>query len=223
MQTGITHLLGIISLWIISVIHHLGYGGIVLLMAIESACIPLPSEVIMPFSGYLVSKGSFTLLGTALAGALGCVLGSIPPYYVGSRGGRSLVERYGRWFLISPRELAWADKLFQRYGEIVIFVGRLLPVIRTFIALPAGIARMNKPRFYLYTFAGSFLWCYTLAWLGKIFGDRWESLHPYFHRFSLLIALLLAAGFIYYLYHHFINLKKYPSSNRLNLEKNVTD
>jgi membrane protein DedA with SNARE-associated domain len=195
-----------ISLWIISVIRRMGYWGIVLLMGIESACIPLPSEIIMPFSGYLVSTGRFTLIAAALAGALGCLLGSIPAYYVGKLGGRKLVERYGHWVLISHRDLALADKLFQKYGEIVIFVGRLLPVIRTFIAFPAGVARMNLPRFCFYTLVGSFIWCFVLTWLGKIFGENWQDLKPYFHRFSTVIALLLISGFLFYLYRHLKSL-----------------
>ena len=192
----------VLSAWIIGVIGHLGYGGIILLMGIESACVPLPSEIIMPFSGYLVTTGRFSLWGAALAGAIGCVLGSIPAYYVGKYGGRRLVERYGRWVLVSHHDLALADRIFEKYGEIVIFAARLLPVIRTFIAFPAGVARMNLTRFTLYTFIGSFVWCFVLAWLGKIFGENWLALKPYFHRFSTIIAVLLVLGFVFYVYRH---------------------
>ncbi len=202
MHEKIEFVLTAVTLWIIGVIGHWGYLGIILLMGIESACIPLPSEIIMPFSGYLVSTGQFTLIGVAFAGALGCVLGSVPAYYVGKYGGRKLVERYGKWVLISHHDLVLADRLFEKYGEIVIFAGRLLPVIRTFIAFPAGVSRMNLKRFYLYTFVGSFIWCYALAWLGKFFGQNWEDLKPYFHRFSTAIAVLLVGGFLIYLYRH---------------------
>lgn len=187
-----------VALWIISVISTLGYGGIVLLMAIESACIPLPSEIIMPFSGFLVFKGELTLWGVSLAGAVGCVVGSIPAYYLGMYGGRPLVERYGRWLLISHHDLALADRWFERHGEITIFIGRLLPAVRTFIAFPAGVARMRLDRFMLYTFVGSLLWCALLAYAGMKLGEHWKRLEIYFHEFHLvLVALGLIFAFWY--------------------------
>jgi len=128
---------------IVAVISSTGYLGIVLLMAIESACIPLPSEIIMPFSGYLVFSGRFQLFWVGVAGALGCNLGSVVAYYVGSFGGRPLVEKYGRWLLVTHHDLELADRFFARYGDGAVFIARLLPVIRTFIAFPAGVARMN--------------------------------------------------------------------------------
>ena len=158
-------LIGLLAVWIMSVISSMGYGGIVLLMAIESACIPLPSEIIMPFAGYLVFKGEMVLWIVAFMGALGCVLGSIPAYYVGKTGGRNLAEKYGRFVLISKKDLKMADDWFKNYGEIIIFIGRLLPAVRTFIALPAGIAKMNMTKFIIYTFVGSFIWCWALAYL----------------------------------------------------------
>jgi len=194
-----------LGLWIISVISTLGYGGIVLLMAIESACIPLPSEIIMPFSGYLVSQGQMTLWGVALAGAIGCVLGSIPAYYLGQFGGRPLIERYGKYVLISPRDLDMADRAFTRYGEIIIFLGRLLPVVRTFIAFPAGVARMAMGRFIAYTFVGSLIWCWVLAYVGKRLGDNWVSLKPYFHEFHTAFAVLAVIFIVWYVRRHFQN------------------
>src|SRR5437764_11057819 len=136
-----------VSAWIVGVIATTGYGGVVLLMAIESACIPLPSEVIMPFSGYLVYTGRFNLWLVALAGAVGCVVGSMVAYWVGRVGGRPLIEKYGKYVLISRRDLDLADRWFARYGEVIVFASRLLPVVRTFIAFPAGVARMNLTRF----------------------------------------------------------------------------
>src|SRR5579859_2421396 len=130
----------------------MGYGGVVLLMAIESVCIPLPSEVIMPFSGYLVYTGQFKLLLVALMGAIGCNLGSEVAYEIGYYGGRPLVQRYGSYVLLSENELNWADRFFSRFGDVTVLISRLLPVVRTFIALPAGIARMPRGRFHLYTF-----------------------------------------------------------------------
>src|SRR5512143_3500294 len=141
-----------LALFTTAVISAMGYGGVVLLMAIESACIPLPSEIIMPFAGYLVYLGQFSLHGAALAGAVGCIVGSIPAYYLGQYGGRPLIERYGRYVLISHRELDLADRLFRRWGQWVVFAGRLLPVIRTFIAFPAGVSRMPMGRLIVSTF-----------------------------------------------------------------------
>jgi membrane protein DedA with SNARE-associated domain len=177
------------------VISAMGYGGVVLLMAIESACIPLPSEIIMPFAGYLVFKGQFTLLGAGFWGAVGCVAGSIPAYYLGLYGGRPLIERYGKYVLVSRHELDLADRLFARFGQWVVLGARLLPVIRTFIAFPAGVSRMNMPRFIIYTFVGSFPWCYALAWVGQMLGERWSTdprLKAAFHRFDAAVGVALA-------------------------------
>ncbi|HQU17184.1 MAG: alkaline phosphatase [Chromatiales bacterium 21-64-14] len=188
--------------FILSTISHLGYGGIVLLMGVESACIPLPSEIILPFSGYLVYQGEMNLWLVGLAGAVGCVLGSLVAYYAGVWGGRPALEKYGRYLLISQRDLALADRWFQRHGGITIFAGRLLPVIRTFIALPAGVARMNLTRFVLYTFAGSLLWSLGLAWIGMKLGEHWDTLGGYFHRFDALIGIALLAGAGWYGVRH---------------------
>src|SRR5262249_8382603 len=152
--------------FIIAVISHGGYLGVVLLMAIESACIPLPSEIIMPFAGYLVYTGRFNLFWAATAGAIGCNLGSVIAYEIGCYGGRRLWGRYGAHVFLVKHELEMAERFFPRFGAAAVFFGRLLPVIRTFIALPAGMARMPRLRFHLYTFAGSWPWCFALAWVG---------------------------------------------------------
>lgn len=190
----IASLIEILSQFVISVISTLGYPGIVLLMAIESACIPLPSEVIMPFSGYLVYTGRFNLWAVAVAGALGCNLGSLVAYFVGYYGGRPLVEKYGRYVLLSRHDLEWADRWCARYGQAAVFFSRLLPVIRTFIALPAGVMRLEFWRFNLYTFLGSLPWCLALAYVGMKMGEHWTSLSEYFHRFDLAIGVVLLAG-----------------------------
>ena len=196
-------LIALLATWIISVISTMGYGGIVLLMAIESACIPLPSEIIMPFSGFLVFKGEMTLWGVALAGAIGCVVGSIPAYYLGMYGGRPLVEKYGKWVLISKHDLEFADRAFDKYGEIIIFIGRLLPAVRTFIAFPAGVARMNMGKFVAYTFVGSLIWCWVLAYAGMKTGEHWESLKVYFHEFHYVIAAAAIIFVVWYVWRHF--------------------
>jgi membrane protein DedA with SNARE-associated domain len=201
----LTPILEAVGRFIVSVISSSGYTGIVLLMAIESACIPLPSEVIMPFSGYLVLLGRFRLTGVAVAGALGCNVGSAIAYYVGAKGGRPLAEKYGRFVLVTKRDLDRADRWFNHYGNSTVFFARLLPVIRTFIALPAGVARMNFLRFNLYTFAGSLPWCWVLAYAGMRLGARWGILRDYFHRFDTAIALALAAALVWFVYTHIKN------------------
>ncbi len=194
-----------LSGFIISVISAGGYLGIVALMAIESACIPLPSEIIMPFSGYLVYAGRFKLLWVAVAGALGCNLGSAMAYAVGYYGGRPLVEKYGTYLLLSRHELDWADRFFARYGSITVFISRLLPVVRTFIALPAGVARMPQGRFHLYTFVGSFPWCLGLAFVGMKLGERWDTdprLKTWFHRFDAVILAVIVVGIVLFVWSH---------------------
>jgi membrane protein DedA with SNARE-associated domain len=184
------------------------YAGVVVLMAIESACIPLPSEVIMPFAGYLVYTGRFNLLWAATAGALGCNLGSVFAYEIGYFGGRPLVERYGRYLWIGGRDLDMADRFFARFGSAAVFIGRLLPVIRTFIALPAGIARMPRLRFHVYTFAGSWPWCFALAWVGMKLGEQWETdprLRQWLHRLDAIIIVLLLAGLALFVRSHWKN------------------
>jgi len=198
----IANLLKLLSGFVIWTISTSGYAGILLLMAIESACIPLPSEVIMPFSGYLVFTGRFRLLWVATVGALGCNLGSAVAYWVGAHGGRPLVEKYGSWIFLSRRELDWADRFFQRYGDITVFLSRLLPVIRTFIAFPAGVARMPLARFHAYTFLGSWPWCLGLAWLGMKAGQHWDYLGQYFHKFDAVIGAVIAIGVVWFVWTH---------------------
>jgi membrane protein DedA with SNARE-associated domain len=159
----ISQILATLVAAIIAVISQTGYIGVAVLMALESACIPLPSEVILPFAGYLASTGRFSLAGVATAGALGCNIGSTAAYLAAAQGGRPLVERWGSFLLISQDELRSVEIFFARWGAITIFIGRLLPVIRTFIAVPAGLARMPQGKFQIYTFVGSWLWCYTIS------------------------------------------------------------
>jgi len=198
----VTRTLEALASFIIFVISMMGLPGIVLLMAIESACIPLPSEVIMPFAGYLVSQGKYSLWSVGLAGAIGCVVGSVPAYYLGMYGGRPLIEKYGKYILMSRHDLDMADRWFQRHGEATVFFARLLPVIRTFIAFPAGVARMEMKRFIAYTFAGSLPWCLGLAYIGMVMGERWPVLREYFHKFDLLIGAAIVAGIVWYVRRH---------------------
>ena len=205
MIAGIISVLAQFIIWGIS---SLGYAGVALMMAIESACIPLPSEIIMPFAGYLVSTGHFTLLGVSLAGSLGCVFGSMLAYWVGYYGGRPAAEKYGKYILITHHDLNIADNFFNKYGNAAVFFSRMLPVIRTFISLPAGIARMNFPKFVIYTFLGSFPFCYILAYIGKQLGDNWDTLGVYFHKFDAVIGVLILIGVVWFVRRH-LNIKNY--------------
>jgi membrane protein DedA with SNARE-associated domain len=207
----------ILSVLIVATIARLGYAGVVLLMAIESACIPLPSEIIMPFSGYLVSRGEFNLWLVGLAGAVGCVLGSLVAYWVGMYGGRPLVEKYGRYLLISHHDLDLADRWFARFGEVIVFASRLLPAIRTFIAFPAGVARMNLKKFVIYTFAGSLPWCIGLAYVGQRLGEKWDkdpTLKTLFHRFDFVIGIIVAAAAAWWIWRHIKHLREDKEKGR---------
>ena len=207
----IARIIEILSGFIVATISALGYGGVVLLMAIESACIPLPSEIIMPFAGYLVSIGKMNLWVVGLAGAVGCVLGSLAAYWAGTYGGRPLIQKYGRYVLISRQDLDMADRWFGRYGEAIIFTSRLLPAVRTFISFPAGVARMNLKRFVLYTFAGSLPWCLGLAYVGQKLGEQWnkdETLKTLFHRFDFIIGIIGLLAVIWWVRRHLKHLKE---------------
>ena len=199
----IEHIISLLASWIVAVISAGGYLGIVALMAIESACVPLPSEIIMPFAGYLVSLGRFSLIGAATAGALGCNLGSTIAYVVAAKGGRKVIERWGAYVLIRPVELDRAEKFFARYGAVTVFVGRLLPVVRTFISFPAGLARMPMLKFQIYSFVGSWPWCFALAYVGMALGARWDSdptLRRLFHEFDAVIAAVLIVGVAWFVW-----------------------
>ncbi|HMF90476.1 MAG TPA: DedA family protein [Candidatus Angelobacter sp.] len=192
----------------IAVISAGGYLGVMALMAVESACIPLPSEIIMPFAGYLVFTGRFNLFWAATAGALGCNLGSVVAYEIGCYGGRPLVEKYGRYIWLSRHDLEMAERFFERFGSAAVFIGRLLPVIRTFIALPAGLARMPRLKFHIYTFVGSWPWCFALAWAGMKLGEKWATdprLKQVLHRMDLVIALVLVGAAFWFVRSHWKN------------------
>ncbi len=181
---------------IVTVLSMAGYAGLAGLMAAESACIPLPSEVILPFAGYLVSRGQMNLYLVATIGALGCNIGSAVAYEVGRYGGRRAVERWGRYVLLTRHDLAMADRFFHRFGSITVLVARMLPVVRTYIALPAGIAAMPRLRFQVYTFVGSWPWCFLLAYIGMLLGDSWGNapwLDQAFHYLDYAIAALALA------------------------------
>lgn len=193
---------------VINLISSLSYFGVFLAMAIESACIPLPSEIIMPFSGYLVYKGEMNIWFVGVVGALGNLAGSLLAYWIGKVGGRPLVEKYGKWVLISHHDLDIADRWFKKYGKSTVFFSRLLPVVRTFISFPAGISEMRLTTFSFYTFAGALPWSLALAWVGYKLGENWDTLGGYFHKFDLIIGILVILGIAWYVRRHIKNLKR---------------
>lgn len=198
----IYHFLELLSSFVIHTIASLGYLGIFLFMLLESAAIPIPSEIIMPFSGFLVFRGELEILWVVLWGAIGNLVGSIILYGIGYHGGRKLLAKYGGWVLISYHDLEIADRLFSRYGQVIIFVSRMLPVVRTYISFPAGVARMNFKKFCLYTFAGAVPWAIVLTQIGVVLGENWKHIEVYFRKFDFLIAVLGIISFMWWVRRH---------------------
>src|ERR1700722_13354745 len=185
-----------------------GYASVILLMAIQSACIPIPSEVIMPLAGWALAHSQVDLIILATVASLASNLGSIPAYWVGARGGRPMVERYGRLLLLSRRDLDLVDRFFVRFGSLAVLIGRMLPIVRTFIAFPAGVAKMNQVRFHIYTFIGSWPWCYALAYVGWTLGDKFRTdprFKAVFDRFHLAVEAVILVAFVYYVISHWKN------------------
>ena len=209
----IENLVSFLTHIIVQTISNLGYSGVALLMGIESAAVPLPSEIIAPFAGYLVYTGRFSLLGVALAGGVGSAVGSAITYWIGYSGGRPFIERYGKYFLISKHDLDIADKFFARYGNASTFIGRLLPIVRTFISIPAGIARVPFWSFLFYSFVGSCIWTWLLAFAGMKLGENWSGIRSRLHGFDTAIGLLLIVGLIWFIYRHFKNSKESVSKS----------
>lgn len=193
-----------IVLFLQNLIQTIGWAGIVLAMAIESACVPLPSEITMPLAGWmLIQAKGLSVLHTFWAGwwgAVGCTIGSVITYWVGAKGGRPFLEKYGKYFLVRTHEIEVADRWFSKYGEHTAFFSRLLPVVRTFISLPAGIARMNFIRFTVWSFVGSFIWCWALGLGGYVFGAHWERVRDLMRPFDIPIVIIVGVSggvFIY--------------------------
>lgn len=188
--------------WVIENISVFGYTAVIVLMALESANIPIPSEVVLPFAGFLVARGELNFHLAALAGALGCLLGSILSYVIGRWLGRVFLERHGKWFLIGHKQMEFGDKWVSRYGNWVSFFSRLLPVIRTFISLVLGIWKAPFWTFAVLTFVGSWIWSYFLVYIGYILGENWVSLKPLWEKFDFAIVAIVVAGIAFYIYRH---------------------
>ncbi|MDD7794495.1 DedA family protein [Clostridium sp. 'White wine YQ'] len=187
--------------WAIFILGKLGYFGVFTLMALESACIPIPSEAILPFGGYLASSAytgqRLNLLIVILVGTLGGTLGSIVMYYIGAKGGRPLVEKYAEKLKLSNNNIEMSYKYFNKYGDKIAFFSRLLPIIRTFISLPAGISKMNLKKFIIYTFLGSFIWSVILGYAGFIMGENWTKIRSLLHIMDYLVIVLIFGLIIY--------------------------
>jgi membrane protein DedA with SNARE-associated domain len=193
--------IGALSDFIISVIARLSYAGVFVGMTLESIGFPVPSEVVMPFAGYVAWTGRMTLLGVSLAGTAGCLVGSLVAYYISLWGGRPLLDRYGKYILIRKRELDLAQDWFEKYGDRIVFVSRLLPVARTLVSYPAGIARMDVKKFSFYTVLGSFPFCLALAFAGALLGSHWADIERSFVYLDLLVIAVIIGLAAYLVYH----------------------
>ncbi|MFA6254947.1 MAG: DedA family protein [Patescibacteria group bacterium] len=198
----VTTIIDILASIVTATINLIGYPGIFFLMLVESCGIPMPSEVIMPFSGFLVAAGKLNFWAVVLVGTIGNLVGSLLAYLIGFKGGRPLIEKYGKYLLISKHDLDLADYWFSHYGQLTVFFGRLLPVVRTYISFPAGIAKMDLKKFSFYTFIGAFPWCVLFAWLGVKMGDNWELIRQKLHNFDLAILILVILAIALYIWRH---------------------
>ena len=197
-----TLIIDVLARVVVQTIDFLGYPGVFFLMLIESCGIPMPSEIIMPFSGFLVAVGKMNFWAVSFVGAFANLAGSLIAYWIGLKGGRALIEKYGKYVLISKRDLDLADRWFARFGNWTVFFGRLLPVVRTYISFPAGVAKMEIKRFSLYTFAGALPWSILFTWLGVKMGDNWEQIREKLHNFDLAILALIIIGIAWYIWRH---------------------
>ena len=198
-MVGIIEFVSSTAIYLIEI---LGYWGIFLGMTIESACIPLPSEIIMTFAGYVVYEGKMAFWGVVLVGTLGNLVGSLIAYYVGWWGGRPLLEKYGKYILITHNKLNLADEWFEKYGHEAVLISRMLPGLRTFISLPAGITHMNLKKFILYTVIGSLPWCFVLTYIGVLMGPNWTTIESYFHYLDILVGIGVVVFIAYIIYHY---------------------
>lgn len=198
----VTGIIDILANFVVATIGVLGYPGIFLLMLVESAGIPMPSEVIMPFSGFLVADGRMVFWFIVIAGTLGNLVGSLLAYWIGYKGGRPLIEKYGKYILISSHDLDLADKWFRKYGDLTVFFGRLLPVVRTYISFPAGIAKMDLWKFSIYTTLGALPWTALFGWLGVKMGANWDLIRAKLHNFDLSIGIIVVIFILWYIWRH---------------------
>lgn len=187
---------------IIHIISTLGYAGVGFLMAMQTVAVPIPSEVILPFAGFLAGMGRFNIFIIAIVGGIGSCMGSSLAYYIGDFGGRPLVEKYGKYILISHKDLNLTEKFFAKFGSVAVFIGQLLPIVRSFIGFASGLAKENYKKFLASVFIGSFLWSLLLSYIGEKLGQNWGSLHSKFQHLDLVVICLIIVGLVFWFYRH---------------------
>ncbi|MBS3137982.1 DedA family protein [Candidatus Woesearchaeota archaeon] len=204
----ISELLSSIGIWITKIISSFGYFGIFILMIFESMVVPVPSELVLPFAGFLAATGEFNLFLVIIAASLGSLIGSLISYYMGLYGGNKLIVKYGKYFFVDPADLQKTEEWFAKKGEKTVFISRFIPVVRHLISIPAGIGKMDLKKFCLYTIAGATLWNAFLIYLGYLLGQRWNEVKHYSEYFTIPVIILLIIGGSYYIYHHIRNKQK---------------
>jgi len=203
-----SELLATFGNFVLSIISTLGYGGIIILMMLESMVFPIPSELVMPFAGFLIAQGKFSFLYVIICSSIGSIIGSIISYYIGLYGGISLINSYGKYLLIDHDDLKKTQAWFHKRGELTIFIARLVPVVRHLISLAAGIGEMKKKTFIIYTIIGATIWNSLLAYLGYVLGQHWDVIGRYTRELDIIILLLLLIGVVFYIYRHLQKRKK---------------
>jgi membrane protein DedA with SNARE-associated domain len=195
-------LLELLAVFAIDVISKIGYLGVFFLMVMESMVIPIPSELVLPFAGFLISRGDFSFIWVMIASSLGSIIGSLISYYMGKHGGNAFVIRYGKYVLLDVEDLKKTERWFEKRGEYTIFISRFIPVVRHLISIPAGIGKMDLKRFCLYTVAGASMWNFILVYAGYLLGEHWDRIKHYSEPVSFTVAALLVIGFIWFVYRH---------------------
>jgi membrane protein DedA with SNARE-associated domain len=204
----LTQIFGVIGSFALSIISTLGYVGIFFLMMLESMVIPVPSEFVMPFAGFLVASGTFNFYLVIVASTLGSISGSLIFYYVGKTSGHTLVERYGKYVLVDTQDIKKTEEWFSKRGELTIFIARLVPVVRHLISLVAGVGKMEVKKFTLYTILGATLWNAILTYLGLILGQHWDEVSQYMESLDIVVVIVIIAGIVYFVYRHLMRGKK---------------
>lgn len=204
----LTSILGSIGKFAVNTISSLGYFGVFFLMVLESMVVPIPSELVMPFAGYLIATGNFTWLGVLIASAFGSIVGSLISYYIGLYGGEKILSKYGKYLLLDMEDLKNTENWFRKKGEATIFIGRMIPVVRHLISIPAGVAKMDKKKFIIFTVTGATIWNMFLTYLGYVLGKNWAVVRQYSEPFSIGFAILIVAGVVYFVWHHLLKHKK---------------
>ena len=198
----VTALIDFLANVIVQVIGYVGYGGTFFMMVLTACGIPFPSEVTMPFSGFAVFEGKLIFFWVIVAGVLGDLAGALCAYWIGYKGGRPLVEKYGKYILLSRHDLDMADRWFKNYGSATAFFGRMIPIIRTYISFPAGISKMDVKKFALYTVLGAIPWLVFLTYMGTIMGENWERIREYLHSVDLAVGIFIVLFLAWYIWRH---------------------